>query len=77
MTSRSYILGANRVPVAVEVDGKPDDAVIADELRRLYGASLRLGRWAHRGRRRRAEVVRGGNGSRCASYAGPGWWVSL
>jgi hypothetical protein len=56
VTSRSYILQAGR-PIAVEVDGAPDVEAISAEVRRLYGP-FRVQRWARRGRKRRAEVVR-------------------
>jgi hypothetical protein len=56
MTCRSYIKQAGQV-VAVEVEGTPDTVAVESELRRVYGQSLRLGRWSRRGKRRRAEVM--------------------
>jgi hypothetical protein len=55
--SRDYLKCRGQV-VAVEVDPSVEIADVERELRRVYGAAYRLGRWSRRGKRWRAEVVR-------------------
>ena len=56
MSARSYIKRNGSV-IAVEVDSNVTIDDVQQELRRVYGAAYRLGRWSRRGQRWRAEVV--------------------
>jgi len=56
MTRRFYIMSATREPVALEVIGNPKMDELRAELSRVYGSGYRLGPFARRGRRQRAEV---------------------
>jgi hypothetical protein len=64
---RRYVLGADRVPIAVETDGPPNRDELEGELRRIYGVGLRVGAFIRRGKCRRAEVH--GRDFGCQSYA--------
>jgi hypothetical protein len=55
MTARHYITD-HGVPVFVEVSTDADRVEVERELRRVYGASFRLGRFVRRGKRQRANV---------------------
>jgi len=55
MTARHYITD-HGVPVFVEVSTDADRVEVERELRRIYGASYRLGRFVRRGKRQRASV---------------------